>query len=261
MPDKRLILLAAAQGLIFSAVAATAAVGPGEKRSYRSEMTAREEIRRSYELSPGATVRVAGIAGPVTIETGSGSGAEVYILREARTQRELDCYRTDVQATRQRLAIEHVQFSSRAGCNSIRSRQEVRLRLPRSVDVDLDTIAGAATIAPIEGDVRLESIAGAASVAGARGADISSIAGPLSLTVTQGSRRVSISSVAGPVDLAFARGVGADVRVDSIVGHVRSLSSDMRVSRTDAGYRARVGSGGSDVSLSSIVGTVRLRRP
>jgi len=50
-----------------------------------SQGEAREEIRKNYELTPGAKVEVAGINGAVKIETAEIKTADVYIERIAKS--------------------------------------------------------------------------------------------------------------------------------------------------------------------------------
>ncbi len=262
--SKATLLLLAPALVLAGAAAAAADGGKGAGSSDESIMTAREEIHRSFRLEPGARISVEGIAGPVSITTGAGDTAEVHVVRMARTQRELDCYRTVVTGGGEALSVEHVQDSDRAGCDSIRSRQEVRLVVPRSVNIELSTIAGRVDIGPVDGKVSLDSIAGHAALAGARSADIDSLAGGLSMSLTPlAAAGVRVSSVVGPVDLTFQRGVDADVRVDSVMGSVRGVPAELdgRLIEEDGEYRLRVGSGGPSVRLSSVVGPVRLRRP
>lgn len=248
------------RSILFAATAALAAGASADsgQRNDSTPMTAREVSDQSYDLARDSTVRVQGIAGPVTIETGDFVRAELHIVRMAATQRELDCYRTQVSATPNSLTVEHVQDRGR-DCDSIRSRQEVRLRLPRSMSVDLESIAGAVEIGPLDGMVRLQSIAGRATLAQVRSADISSIAGTLTLGLAPiGAEGVEVSSVTGPIELSAGPGVDADVEVSSILGSVSGFTD---LEGESGGYRARIGRGGGRVSLSSIVGSVRLRRP
>lgn len=248
------------RSILFAATAALAAGASADtgQRIDATPMTAREEIDQSYELAANATVRVEGVAGPVTVETGDFSRAEVHVVRLAASQRELDCYRTQVSATRNSLTIQHVQDQSRA-CRSINARQEVRLRLPRSANVEMESIAGAVEIGPVDGMLRLNSIAGRTTLAEVRSAEISSIAGRLVLGLAPlGREGIDVSSVAGPIELSAAPGVDADVEVSSIMGSVRGFSD---LEGENGGYRARIGRGGARVSLSSIVGSVTFRRP
>lgn len=225
------------------------------------EMRVRDEFHQTYRLNRGAEVRVRGIAGPVSIETGGGDRAEVHIVRMAASERDLQCYRVDVSASEGSLTIEHDRDRRRPECRNIRSRQEVRLVLPRSVDVDVAGVAGAVNVQPVDGMVRLSGIAGRVDVASARSADLSSIAGGVSLGLASGgSEGVRIASIAGPVEIRFERGVDADLSFDSILGSVRASSPDVDVIEERGRYRARVGSGGRQIRVSSIVGPVRLSR-
>src|SRR5215210_2570154 len=66
----------------------------------------REEIRQNYQLSPGANVEVRGINGPVQIETSDTTTAEVYILRTAANQTDLETRKITVTATATSLVIQ-----------------------------------------------------------------------------------------------------------------------------------------------------------
>jgi hypothetical protein len=263
-PRPALLIAAAAAALMVGAGAsAIGAENYGQTRGEPDEMRAREEIRQTYRISPRGTVRVRGIAGPVVVETTNGGDtADVHIVRMAATERELQCYRTEISSSPDRLSIEHVQRERERECRSIRSRQEVRLRVPRSVNLDFSTIAGALDVAPVDGLVRADSIAGHATFARVRAAEIDSIAGGLTLGVApDGAQGVRISSVVGPVDLHMETGADADLSVDSVMGSVRSLVEGVDFQEDEGTYRARLGSGRGRVTLSSVVGPVRLRRP
>lgn len=221
-------------------------------------MTARQEIKERFELGGTPSVTVRGIAGPVSVMSGPGRTVEVEIVRMAASERELQCYRTDVTRSSGGLVVEHVQHSSRPGCNTIRSRQSVRLMIPRSANLHLSTIGGRVEVAGVEGLVRMDSIAGRVTATGVRAADLSSIAGGLSLTVAPlGSRGISLSSIVGGVELNFPRSANADVQISSVQGHV---ASDWPARSGSDRQSYRLGSGGPNVSISSVIGAVRLRR-
>ena len=231
----------------------------GANAQERADLPARERIDRSFTLRPGAAVSISSIAGPVTVETGGGSRAEVHILRQARTQQELECTRTEIESRNGGLSIRQLTPSRLQACRTIETRQTVRLVLPRNVDLSLDSIAGKLEVGTVDGALRLSSIAGRTTIAGARSADISSVAGRLQLGLGPIDRQgVRISSVTGSVELLFRRGTNADFRADSVMGRVTSASPAVQVRREQNSYRARVGTGGPMVSVSSIVGQVRL---
>jgi len=244
--------------MLGGAASPAAGVSAGQTQRGDPAMTARQEIRERFELGGSPSVTVRGIAGPVTVVSGPGSAVEVDIVRTAASERELQCYRTDVTRTSASLVVEHVQYSSRPGCNSIRSRQSLRLRIPRSANLYLSTIGGRVDVAGVEGLVRMDSIAGRVTAAGVRAADLSSIAGGLSLTLAPlGSRGVSLSSIVGGVELNFPRSANADVRISSVQGNV---ASDWPGRSGSERQSYRLGSGGPNVSISSVIGEVRIRR-
>lgn len=221
----------------------------------------REVINKTFTLDPDSRVEVTGIAGPVNIETTDGNTAQVHIVRMAQTGRELQCYETLLKSTSNSLTVQHNQHSQRPGCNSIRSGQQVTLRLPRTVELDLSFIVGEVKIGVIEGVVRLSNIAGRAVVAEAQAAEISSLAKGLSLTLARVSDRgIRVRGIVGLVELNLARDINTDLRFDNVIGAVRSVSPDLPVTRTGGTYRVRAGSGGALVSVSGINGNIRLGR-
>lgn len=247
--------IAATLGLIVVSLAGIGAARADDN----GPMPAREQIDRSFVIAPGAKVSISSIAGPVTVETGGSGRAEIHILREAGSKRELDCTRTEIEARNGGLSLRQIRRSQDNACRDIRTRQNVRLIVPRNVDLSLDSIAGRLEIGEVDGAVKLSSIAGRTRVAGARSAEISSVAGQLMLGLGPiGRGGVQVSSVAGSVELMFRRGTSADVAASSLIGQMTSASPAIQVRREQRSYRARIGSGGPLVSLSSIVGQVRL---
>src|ERR1044072_3048832 len=65
----------------------------------------REQIRQSYELSPGARVELTGLNGAVTIETSETNKAEVLIERTASSQEALDRRKVVIEADANSLRI------------------------------------------------------------------------------------------------------------------------------------------------------------
>ncbi|HEX8136727.1 MAG TPA: DUF4097 family beta strand repeat-containing protein [Pyrinomonadaceae bacterium] len=222
------------------------------------DLPVKEEINRSFQLAPGATVSVATISGPVDVETSNSNTADVHIVRSAETQRELDCYRTVVEQTAAGLSISHEQ-----DCRTVRARQRVRLRLPRNVNLRIESVSGDVHIAAIDGSTRLSSISGGVWIEQAGGdLNISSVSGQVNLNIVRLNRHgLRLDSISGQVTLAVADSVNADVSVSSISGDFSSEIPGVRVDKVgDSDYRAQIGSGGTRISISSVSGQITLRR-
>ena len=98
---------------------------------------AREEIRKSYELSPGARVEVSGINGAVKIETSDSKTADVYIERTGASQEALNRRKIIIDSTPSGLTIrgEKGDESFLAQIFGSKPSERVTLRLPRQVSL------------------------------------------------------------------------------------------------------------------------------
>jgi len=222
------------------------------------DLPGRKEIHRQYQLAPNTTVEISTIAGPVEIETISGQSAEVNIINSAETQADLDCLDTPIEQTSGKLVIH-----SKTLCKISRVSQQVMLKLPRNINLDLQQIAGHVRITgPTEGMVRLESIAGHVSTGSLQSAEMSSLAQGLSIEIKQlGERGLRLSSIVGGIELALSNNLNAQFAASSIIGNVLSDIPNVKVStdgRSD--FEAQIGSGGPSISISSVRGGIRLRK-
>src|SRR5678816_367551 len=104
--------------------------------SHHSSADVRQEIRQSYELSPGARVELSGLNGAVKIETSDSKTAEVYIERTASTQEALERRKVTIEADANSLRIrgdksDDAGFFSRFFDGSAGER--TTLKLPRQI--------------------------------------------------------------------------------------------------------------------------------
>jgi hypothetical protein len=239
-----------------------------------------EQIDRSFELEPGATVEVASISGNVIVETGDTRTAEVHITRTARSANGLTCAPMTVEGTGSRLVIR-VNQEHGSGCRHAEREERVHLRLPASVSFQASSVSGDVTVGRIEGSLHVNSVSGNVRVDGVGdGLDVSSISGDVRISGTSGPAKIDsisgsvvvamvesgfrglrASSISGDVELRFAGRVDADVTIDSISGSVSTQLDDVRVTKaTESSFRGTIGSGGAPISISSVSGTVRLTR-
>jgi hypothetical protein len=235
------------------------------RNSADSEFTERDEFRQSYQIAPGAQVRVSGINGRVDIETTSGSTAEVYIVRSARARADLEYRKIIVEQPGGGLVVrgEKENESRRADGERPQVRQQVTLRVPRNIDLTASGINGSTTVGEVDGPVKVSGINGRVEVGQARGyTDISGVNGSVTMAITQlGERGIQISGVNGSVQLKFAETLNADLSVNGINGSVNTegmpnVTLTGRVSRNS--FNARIGAGGTPINVSGVNGSVRL---
>ncbi|MDQ5845939.1 MAG: hypothetical protein M3539_11670 [Acidobacteriota bacterium] len=222
----------------------------------------REEIRKSFELSPGAKVDVSGINGAVKIETSDTRTAEIYIERTADSQEALTRRKVTIESTGAKLTIKGEKgdgnFLSRMFGSS--PRENVTLRLPRQISLATTGVNGSVKVGEIDGSVEITGINGRVEIAQASGsAEFSGINGNVSVALKQLGKGVDINGINGNIELRLGEGVNADLEAHGMNGSVTSDLPNVVVDKSSRGnYTARIGTGGSSISASGINGNIRL---
>lgn len=224
------------------------------------DLPVREELNREFQFTRFGQIDVAGVAGDVTIETRDGNTVDVHVVRSGETQADLDCYQTVIENTSDTLTIRHKQ-QDQGRCKNIRARQRVVLRVPRAVNVGLKGIAGIVEVGRIDGVLRLQGIAGHANVADVREAEIEGLAQGLTMSIRQpAARGIRVSGIVGQVELVLAADINADLRISSLV-EVDDRTPGVSITKVKADTaNRRFGAGGPIISISGIVGGVRINR-
>lgn len=241
-------------------VFASLVTGRQEPQRRTQDLPVREELNREFQFTRFGQVEVSGVAGDVSIETHTSNTVEVHVVRSAETQAELDCYQTVIENTEDSLKIRHQQ-QERGRCSSIRARQRVQLWVPRAVDVSLETIAGAVNVGRIDGALRLQGIAGHATAAGVREAEIDGLAQGLTMSVAQPTAEgIRVTSVMGQVDLDLSSDVNADLKVSGLINVDPKTTGVTMIRVRETNLTRRFGAGGPPITISGIVGGVRINR-
>jgi hypothetical protein len=243
------------------------------------DMRERDEINESYRLAPGAEVDVQSISGSVTIETNETETADIHIVRLARTRDELECRPVHIEHSDSRLRIDGQD--DRRQCRNARVNQQVTLRVPRRIKLDVASISGHVNAGDIDGPLHFTSISGHATVGNVRGpvsftsisghvqvasaldaARFESISGHVTITVSHlGARGLKAESISGSVDVGLGDDVNADLKVESISGSVYADDARITVNKvSDNEFTGRVGAGGAPLEFFSISGNIRLHR-
>ncbi len=260
----------------------------------------RDEFNQTYQLAPGTRVEVSSIRGHVTITDADGATAEVKIIRTARTRADLEYHKIEVQQSGNSLVVRGIEEPEERRGRNVQVDHQVILKLPRRIDLAINSISGSLKAGDIDGQATVSSISGSVKIGnvgsklhvtsvsgnlevGNVGADarVNSISGNLGLGQVNGSLDVSsvsggvkatlislspqgihIKSVSGSIEIGFKNDVNADFRADSISGQVYldvpnvTRESDEKSSNV----RARIGAGGTPITIFSVSGNIRLTR-
>lgn len=260
----------------------------------------RDEINRTYQLAPGARVEVSNILGPVEIVNSDSATAEVQIIRTARSRADLEYHKIEVEQTANSLVVKGTEEPEERRRKNIQVNHRVRLKLPRRIELAVNGVAGSFKIGDVDGQAVVSSITGLANIGnvggklqvdsvtgnlevGNVGAEVrvDSIAGNVRLGQVNGSLEVStvsgslnatlaslstqgihVKSVSGSVEIAFKSDVNADFNAEHVIGQVYlevpNVTRDSEAKLPNV--RARIGTGGTPITISRVSGNIRLMR-
>jgi hypothetical protein len=226
---------------------------------------ARDEIRKTVELTSGARVEVSGINGSVKIETANGNTAEIYIERTAGSREALARRKIVIDSSPSSLRI-HGEKGDAGWLERMfgKSPQErVTLKLPRQVSLATLGVNGAVSVGEIDGPVTVQGINGKVDIGQATGsAEFNGINGNITVSLKEiGKDGVSLHGINGNIELRLSEGLNADLEANGMNGRVVSEIANVVVEKERHGhYKAQVGSGGNSISAHGINGNIRLTR-
>ena len=258
-----LVAIAAVAGAVRSSVGSVSELR--ELVSHQNTGNVRQEMRESYQLSPGARVELAGLNGAVKIETSDSKTAEVYIERTASSQEAMDRRKVTIEADANSLTIRGEKndngFLSRLLGSSAGER--TTLKLPRQVMLYAKGVNGAFVTTDIEGPVEVAGINGRVQIGSAVGrATFKGINGNMVVglkTIDQDG--VTLSGINGNIELQLGADVNADFDARGMNGRLVTDLPNVSIDKNRHGsYSARIGNGGAGISAKGINGNIRFTR-
>ena len=128
----------------------------------------------------------------------------------------------------------------------------------------VNSISGSLDVGNVGADARVSSISGDARLGQVNGLlDVSSVSGGLNTTlVSLSPQGINIRSVSGSIEIGFKSEVNADFTAKSVSGQVYfDVPNVTRESEEKSpNVRARIGAGGTPITISSVSGNIRLTR-
>jgi len=239
-----------------------------------------QDFQRNYALGAGARVSVKNVSGDIAVSGYEGRDVVVAAFKEGPDR---DLVQVEDQSTAQGLALS-VRYPERGRCNaSVR----FELRVPWNLELTFDSLSNASgdiSIEAVKGAVHARTASGNVKVQQAEGTvDVSTASGDVTVRGVVGA--VNARTASGDVDVELLRQVGGgDMKFSSASGDVivkmpgnldayvemstasGALRSDfpLTVEDRDEGHgkkaHGRLGTGSSQLKLSSASGDVRLIR-
>jgi DUF4097 and DUF4098 domain-containing protein YvlB len=226
--------------------------------------------------------------------------AQMQIIRSARNRPDLEYHKIQVEQTGNSLVVRGVQEPEERRGRNIQVDHQVILKLPRRIDLSVSSVSGSLQVGDVDGQTQFSSISGSANVGNVGGKlrvssisgslevgnvgeearvtsisgnvglgqvngslDVTSVSGGLNATlVSLSPQGIHIRSVSGSVEIRFKSEVNADFNAESVSGQVYldvpNVTRDSE--EKSSNVRARIGGGGTPITISSVSGNIRLTR-
>ncbi|MEQ9105397.1 MAG: hypothetical protein RIE53_11960 [Rhodothermales bacterium] len=234
-----------------------------------------DTVSRNFDVRPGGALEVDMDFGDLVVRTTRDNQVRVEVERDL----DVDLHELTIEARGNRVVIESEYDENGRRWNNV--RVDVTVYMPESWSVAFNTGAGNVEIDPVDGDVTGSTGAGNVTLDGVGGlTDLQTGAGNIEVEAAGG--RIDVRTGAGNVDVTLVRALDKRSELRSGAGNVTvyvakdlSLDIDARASVGSAscafGLRERgeflsrscegeINGGGPELSLSSGVGNVSVRR-
>jgi len=227
---------------------------------------ARDEIRKSFQLQPGARIEVRGINGSVEVQTSDTKTAEIYVLRTGSSREALNRREIIIEQMTNVLVVHsesrRVGFWEHLFGHS--PNEQVTIKAPRQIALTLTGVNGRVSSGDIEGALELRGVNGKVELGQATTSiQISGVNGNIVVGMKQlGDGGARVSGVNGNIELRLSKDLNADLTARGMNGNLRSDIPEVNVEKEEHGsrYAARIGKGGAPITISGINGNVRLMR-
>ena len=259
-------------------LAATAALATISPVAGAQEREKDDAFKWTSGIESGRTVFVRNLNGGVRVE--SGTGAEVEVRAEKRWRRgdPKDVKITAEKTSRgdilvcaiwedQRTRCDEDGYSSH-GSGSWRNNNDVSVEftilLPKGVKMDASTVNGGLAIEGATAQVKARTVNG--------GIEAASTSGPVSAKTVNGGIRVKAGTIGdGPVEYETVNGsitlelpekMNANIEMRTVNGSITSEDFPITVQGRFDRRRisGKIGTGGPELSVSTVNGSIRLRR-
>jgi hypothetical protein len=253
-------------GSLAVAVAATGLLAAGP--------AAAEDFRWTGRLEAGQLLEIKGVNGDVEAEAASGDEIEVVAEKHAR--------RDDPDAVRIEV-VEHpggvtlcAVYPDRRGRNvcapgdqgKLGARDsdvqvEFRVRVPAGIRFAARTVNGAVSVRDLDADVEATTVNGGVRVETAGRAVARTVNGSIDARLgrADGAEPLSFETVNGRIEVELPEGASAEVDARTVNGSIDSdFPLEMRGRWTKKRASGSIGSGGRELELRTVNGSIRLRK-
>ena len=228
-----------------------------------------EEFHKTYPLSAQGRIELDNVNGAVHISAWDRNEVQVDAIKTAHSKERLDEARIDISSDADHLSIrthypghDHTFWNDTWHDNP--ASVEYTLTVPRQARLDeIKLVNGALDLRDLAGEVRANCVNGHVEARNIQGrAELKTVNGSVRAEIEQmPTSRQELSSVNGAVRMTLPSDANAEISAKTVSGGI-SNDFGLAVSRhqfVGQSLHAQLGSGGAEVKLSTVNGSIEIR--
>jgi hypothetical protein len=221
-----------------------------------------EDFHKVYPLGPHGHIMIRNVSGDVRVV---GYKGETVVVDAFKVGRDRDLVKVEDQSAGDSVSLR-VSYPERGNCDA---SVNFEVQVPLGIEFNFDRLAsvsGNVTITSARGRLKAESVSGNVNVKDVSGmVSASSVSGNVDVAITrlEGTGEMKFGSVSGNVSVRAPATLDADIEMSTVSG---SLKTDFQLESQERRYgpgrsaRGRLGSGASNLRITSVSGRVSLTR-
>ncbi|PKG85877.1 hypothetical protein CXF85_03640 [Colwellia sp. 75C3] len=224
-----------------------------------------EEIERSFAVVSQSDFSLNNINGTVTINSWQESNIKVLANISAQTQESRDDMTINMAQHGQKVTVSTDYKENGYRQNKQSAKVDYQVWLPADSNLsDIELINGSLIIRDISGKVEAQVVNGSIKASGLSGnSAISSVNGSVDVIYNLDSTNVNnieVETVNGSIKLYLPETINADITADTMHGNINT-AFDLESKKNSffgRNLRGKIGSGGSQVNLDSVNGSINV---
>lgn len=227
---------------------------------------ATEQVSESYPLKPDGRVRLENVNGSIELRAWDGAGVKLEAVKQGRTREIVDDIKIVAESSPDELAIRTELARVKRGWfrrPTTEGRVSYTLHVPAGARIErASSVNGDIIVHGMAGTVRASTVNG--SIRGVKLAgttEVNTVNGGVTLDqqALPAGDRLQARTVNGGIEVRLPAGTDASLSASTVNGAIHSeLALSNVTHRKRHKLEARIGAGGSAISLSTVNGAIRI---
>lgn len=221
-----------------------------------------ESFKQNYPLAADGTIHLENVNGDIDIVAWDKAEVSLEAVKKGKTDADLAKVTLEIDSSPAKLSIK-TKYAKSGWFGNVNASVRYRLMVPAGVSLEkIDAVNSNITVTGVRGPVNLDTVNGRITATGlASDARLDSVNGGLNaeFASVDGVREVKLDSVNGRATITLPKGAGARIDADSVNGSV-TIDQQVKLGKVRRhSLTGEIGSGGPDISLETVNGSIAIK--